>query len=157
MLLFVGWLNYLVDTYLMYAASAIAANTILRSACGSAAPLFTNQMFTKLGIGGGGSLIGGVATVLTIIPFAFDRWGKQIRMRSKFAPTGLKKAERQKDEEEVNPADPVMQSSSEFEGGASSSSTVAEEEEDDIESPRGEEPTEKAVDLDSREKETGAV
>lgn len=72
----------------MYAASAIAANTITRSACGAAAPLFTNQMFTALGIGGGGSLIGGVATLLAIIPFLFWRYGKIIRMKSKFAPTG---------------------------------------------------------------------
>ena len=53
LLIFVGFLNYLVDTYLMYAASAIAANTIARSACGAAAPLFTHQMFTALGVGGG--------------------------------------------------------------------------------------------------------
>lgn len=74
----------------MYAASAIAANTIARSACGAAAPLFTNQMFDALGIGGGGSLIGGIATVLAIIPFTFYKYGKGIRMRSKFAPTKIR-------------------------------------------------------------------
>jgi MFS transporter, DHA1 family, multidrug resistance protein len=42
MLIFVTYLSYLVDTYLLYAASAIAANTITRSAVGSSAPLFTN-------------------------------------------------------------------------------------------------------------------
>lgn len=87
MLIFVGFLNYLVDTYLMYAASAIAANTVARSACGAAAPLFTNYMFEALGIGGGGSLIGGVATLLAVIPFAFYKYGGAIRRRSKFAPT----------------------------------------------------------------------
>ena len=100
LLIFVAYLNYLVDTYLVYAASAIAANTIARSACGAAAPLFTNQMFDALGIGGGGSLIGGVATLLAVIPFAFYKYGKQIRVRSKFAPTGLSPIEREKDEEE---------------------------------------------------------
>lgn len=101
LLIFVAYLNYLVDAYLMYAASAIAANTIARSACGAAAPLFTNQMFKALGVGGGGSLIGGVATLLAIIPFAFYRYGKQIRVRSRFAPTGISEAEREKDEEEA--------------------------------------------------------
>jgi len=43
MLIFVAYLNYLVDVYTLYAASAIAANTILRSAVGAAAPLFTNR------------------------------------------------------------------------------------------------------------------
>ncbi|OJJ53782.1 hypothetical protein ASPSYDRAFT_94279 [Aspergillus sydowii CBS 593.65] len=99
LLIFVSYLNYLVDCYLMYAASAIAANTIARSACGAAAPLFTNQMFTAMGIGGGGSLIGGVATVLGIIPFLFYKYGKQIRVRSKFAPALDVKKNRTADEE----------------------------------------------------------
>ncbi|GAD94040.1 hypothetical protein FG10098.1 [Paecilomyces variotii No. 5] len=87
LLIFVSYLNYLVDVYLMYAASAIAANTIARSACGAAAPLFTHQMFSALGVGGGGSLIGGVATLLAFIPFLFYKYGEQIRAKSKFSPT----------------------------------------------------------------------
>ena len=71
LLIFVGYLNYLTDTYLMYAASALAANTVARSACGAAAPLFTQYMFNALGVGGGGSLIGGVAVLLAPIPFIF--------------------------------------------------------------------------------------
>ncbi|KAI1770750.1 MFS general substrate transporter [Hypoxylon cercidicola] len=106
MLIFVGYLNYLVDTYLMYAASAIAVNTVCRSACGAAAPLFTNYMFEALGIGGGGSLIGGVGAVLAVIPFAFYKYGEGIRIRSKFAPTSPKKpddeeAQRREKEEEI--------------------------------------------------------
>lgn len=79
--------NYIVDSYVLYAASAIAANTIVRSACGAAAPLFTLQMFKALGVGVGGSLIGAVASLLAIIPFLFWKYGKTIRERSKFAPT----------------------------------------------------------------------
>ncbi|KAK4085128.1 uncharacterized protein Triagg1_118 [Trichoderma aggressivum f. europaeum] len=90
LLLFVGFLNYLVDAYLMYAASAIAANTIMRSACGAAAPLFTVQMFHSMGVGGGGSLVGGVAAVLAIIPFMFYKYGAAIRARSRFNPKGFK-------------------------------------------------------------------
>lgn len=86
--IFVSFLNYLVDTYLMFAASAIAANTVARSAAGSAAPLFTDQMFTALGVGGGGSLVGGVAALLALIPFCFFKYGEGIRIRSRFAPTG---------------------------------------------------------------------
>jgi hypothetical protein len=104
-LIFVAYLNYLVDVYLMYAASAIAANTIARSACGAAAPLFTNQMFSALGIGGGGSLIGGVGAVLAVIPFLFYKYGKQIRMKSKFAPTPSEGDEKRRENEEANPAD----------------------------------------------------
>lgn len=71
----------------MYAASAIAANTVARSAAGAAAPLFTNYMFEALGIGGGGSLIGGIAVLLAPTPFLFYKYGRPIRERSKFAPT----------------------------------------------------------------------
>ncbi|KAJ5999306.1 MFS general substrate transporter [Penicillium sp. IBT 35674x] len=108
LLLFVAYLNYLVDVYLMYAASAIAANTIARSACGAAAPLFTSQMFAALGVGGGGSLIGGVAALLAVVPFLFYRFGKQIRIKSKFAPTSP--ARQQKSDVENNPQDQGVQS-----------------------------------------------
>lgn len=86
-LIFVSYLNYLTDTYLLYAASAIAGNTVCRSALGAVAPLFTAQMFDVLGVGGAGSLIGGVACLLAPIPFLFYRYGRRIRNRSKFAPT----------------------------------------------------------------------
>lgn len=110
LLIFVAYLNYLVDVYLMYAASAVAANTIARSACGAAAPLFTNQMFTALGVGGGGSLIGGVAALLAAIPFLFYKYGKQIRVRSKFAPT--KPPQEKKDEETGTRGEPIQGSRS---------------------------------------------
>ncbi|KAK2612770.1 hypothetical protein QQS21_001221 [Conoideocrella luteorostrata] len=101
LLIFVAYLNYLVDVYLMYAASAIAANTIARSACGAAAPLFTSQMFHALGVGGGGSLVAGVATLLAVVPFIFYKYGKSIRIRSKFAPTPAKEERRVRDEEAI--------------------------------------------------------
>ena len=93
LLIFVGYLNYLTDTYLMYAASALAANTVARSGAGAAAPLFTQYMFDALGVGGGGSLIAGVATLLAPIPFIFYKYGEPIRKRSKFAPTPDKEDE----------------------------------------------------------------
>ncbi|EME48655.1 hypothetical protein DOTSEDRAFT_162329 [Dothistroma septosporum NZE10] len=86
-LIFVSYLNYLADSYLLFAASAIAANTVCRSAVGAAAPLFTEQMFDALGVGPAGSLIGGVATLLAPIPFLFYRYGATIRKKSRFAPT----------------------------------------------------------------------
>ncbi|TKA80325.1 hypothetical protein B0A55_02220 [Friedmanniomyces simplex] len=106
LLIFVAYLNYLTDSYLMYAASALAANTVARSACGAAAPLFTSYMFDSLGIGGGGSLIGGVACLLAPIPFIFYKYGEGIRRRSKFAPTPQAKPE---EDEEKGSADAEAQ------------------------------------------------
>ncbi|OAA55725.1 Major facilitator superfamily domain, general substrate transporter [Cordyceps fumosorosea ARSEF 2679] len=100
LLVFVAYFNYLVDVYLIYAASALAANTVVRSAGGAAAPLFTRQMFSAMGVGGGGSLVGGVGALLAVIPFLFYKYGPQIRARSKFSPTGEKAAPKGPGEEE---------------------------------------------------------
>jgi MFS transporter, DHA1 family, multidrug resistance protein len=87
LLIFVTFINYLVDCYLEYAASAVAANTVLRSACAAASPLFTPAMFRVLGVGGAGSLVGGLAILLMPMPFIFYRYGAAIRARSKYAVT----------------------------------------------------------------------
>ncbi|KAF7196275.1 Major facilitator superfamily multidrug transporter mdrA [Pseudocercospora fuligena] len=87
MILFVGFSSYLSETYLQYAASAQAGNQIVRSLVAATAPLWTQQMFTALGVGGGGSLIGGMAVLLMPISFVFYRYGAKIRAKSRFAPT----------------------------------------------------------------------
>ncbi|KZT25535.1 MFS general substrate transporter [Neolentinus lepideus HHB14362 ss-1] len=85
-LVFMSFLSYLVDTYLMYSASAFAANTVVRSAVAAAFPLFTVQMFTNLGVNWAGTLIGFVSLALAPSPFLFYKYGAKIRSRSKFAP-----------------------------------------------------------------------
>ncbi|KAM3459311.1 hypothetical protein NHJ6243_007058 [Beauveria neobassiana] len=87
MSIFLQALNYLVDAYLMFAASAIAGNTFLRSLCGAGFPLFARQMFQGLGIQWAGTLLGCIALLLAPIPFVFYKWGASIRGRSKIAPT----------------------------------------------------------------------
>jgi hypothetical protein len=42
-------------------------------------------MFHGLGNGGAASLLGGVAIIMAMIPFAFRRYGAQIRAKSKRA------------------------------------------------------------------------
>lgn len=69
-------------------------------------------MFSALGVGGGGSLIGGVAALLAVIPFLFYKYGKQIRIRSKFAPTTEKRPQ-PKDEESVPNGNGAMEESKE--------------------------------------------
>lgn len=87
MSIFLQALNYLVDAYLMFAASAIAGNTFLRSLCGAAFPLFARQMFDGMGIQWAGTLLGCVALALAPIPFIFYKYGAKIRQRSSYAPT----------------------------------------------------------------------
>ncbi|KAH6683221.1 MFS multidrug transporter-like protein [Halenospora varia] len=85
--IFLQSLNYLVDAYLMFAASAIAANTFLRSLAGAGFPLFSQYMFKALGVNWAGTLLGCVAAVLVPIPVCFYIFGERLRRRSKFAPT----------------------------------------------------------------------
>lgn len=69
------------------AASAIAANTFLRSIVGAGFPLFSRQMFDNLGIQWAGTLLGCLAAAMVPIPICFYLFGKKLRQKSKFAPT----------------------------------------------------------------------
>ncbi|KAL9092314.1 MAG: hypothetical protein Q9165_004488 [Trypethelium subeluteriae] len=100
MSIFLQCLNYLVDAYLMFAASAIAANTFLRSLCGSGFPLFATYMIDGMGIQWAGTLLGCVAAALVPLPILFYLRGAKIREKSAFAPTFPKAAEAAHDEKE---------------------------------------------------------
>lgn len=79
-------INFLVDTYTLYAASAVSANTFLRSILAAAFPLAAMPMFHNLGVGPAMSVLGAVATVAIPVPFFFMKYGLALRKRSKFAP-----------------------------------------------------------------------
>ncbi|KAI0322106.1 MFS polyamine transporter [Amylostereum chailletii] len=85
-LVFISFSSYLVDVYLMYSASAFAANTMVRSAVGAVFPLFTVQMFEGLGVNWAASLIGFICVLLMPMPFLFYKYGPRIRGNSKYAP-----------------------------------------------------------------------
>ncbi|EIM87761.1 MFS general substrate transporter [Stereum hirsutum FP-91666 SS1] len=97
-LIFMSFMNYLVDTYAHYAASAFAANVIVRCLFAAAFPLFTNQMYTSLGLNWGSTLIGCFSLLLCPIPFFFHKYGARIRQRSKFAPCKASTTHRSSDE-----------------------------------------------------------
>ncbi|PMD43141.1 MFS general substrate transporter [Hyaloscypha variabilis F] len=73
--------TYLVDCYGKYAASALAANTVLRSILGCILPLAGPTMYSKLGLGWGNSLLGFVALAFSPVPFIFFIYGERIRQR----------------------------------------------------------------------------
>ncbi|KAF2765147.1 rade putative MSF transporter [Teratosphaeria nubilosa] len=76
--------TYLVDTFARYAASALAANTVLRSIFGAVIPLFGLKMYNALGLGWGNSLIAFVALFLCPIPWFFYYYGEKIRTHPRF-------------------------------------------------------------------------
>ncbi|KAH7406593.1 major facilitator superfamily domain-containing protein [Phaeosphaeria sp. MPI-PUGE-AT-0046c] len=84
-LVFLSVMNYLIDAYLIYAASVLAANSVLRSLFGAAFPLFTSYMYADLGIHWASSIPAFLALVCVPFPFLFYRYGAAIRQRCKFA------------------------------------------------------------------------
>lgn len=84
-LIFLPCLNYIIDCYLLFAASALAGNTFLRSSFGAAFPLFAYQMFVNMKTKWAGTLLGCVGVALIPVPFLFYKYGKTIRRKSKYA------------------------------------------------------------------------
>lgn len=82
---FLSVTNYLIDAYVIYAASVLAANTVLRSLFGAAFPLFTRYMFDRLGIHWASSIPAFLALVCVPLPFIFYKFGASIRARCKYA------------------------------------------------------------------------
>lgn len=85
LIIFLQSLNYLLDTYLIFAASAVASVTTLRSLAGAGFPLFSQVLFNALGINWGGTILGCIATALIPIPIIFYRYGERIRGKSSFS------------------------------------------------------------------------
>ena len=73
--------TYMIDAFTAYAASALAANTVLRSIFGAVLPLAGQSMYNKLGLGWGNSLLAFIALALCPIPWAFERWGETLRKK----------------------------------------------------------------------------
>lgn len=82
--LFLPITTYLVDCYPMYAASAMAANTELRSLVGALLPLAGPPMYKTLGLGWGNSLLGFICVVLIPLPIIFYKFGRKLRKMEKF-------------------------------------------------------------------------
>lgn len=72
---------YLVDAFTIYAASAIACNTIVRSLAGAVLPLAGLPMYSRLGIGWGNSLIAFIAIALFPVSLAIIKYGEFLRNR----------------------------------------------------------------------------
>lgn len=84
-LLFLSIMNYLIDAYTIFAASVLAANSVIRSCFGAAFPLFTSYMYADLGTNWASSIPAFLALACVPFPFLFYKYGAAIRSRCKFA------------------------------------------------------------------------
>jgi hypothetical protein len=81
-----GMQTYIIETYMKYAASAMAASAILRSLCGFSFPLFAPYLYNALGYGWGTSVLAFISIAIGwTAPFIFWFYGPKLRAVSKFA------------------------------------------------------------------------
>lgn len=74
--------TYLVDVFgSEAAASALAANTLLRSLFGAFLPMAGGPMYDALGLGWGNSVLGFIGLAFVPVPYLFYKYGEKIRKR----------------------------------------------------------------------------
>ncbi|KAJ5731795.1 Major facilitator superfamily domain general substrate transporter [Penicillium malachiteum] len=78
-------MNYLIDTYTIYASSVLAAAAIFRSVVGAVFPLFTTQMYNNLGIHWASSVPAFMTVICMPFPLIMYCYGMQVRMKCKFS------------------------------------------------------------------------
>ncbi|OKO93842.1 hypothetical protein PENSUB_12121 [Penicillium subrubescens] len=77
--------NYLIDSYTIYAASVLAAAAIFRSVVGAVFPLFTTQMYHNLGIHWASSVPAFLALACVPFPLVMYHHGAALRLKCKYA------------------------------------------------------------------------
>jgi multidrug resistance protein len=82
--IFISMSNYLVDTYTVFAASSLAACSVLRSILGAGFPLFTPRMYDILGIHWASSFPAFLSLLCIPIPFLLQRYGPRLRSKCKY-------------------------------------------------------------------------
>ncbi|EUC45515.1 hypothetical protein COCMIDRAFT_36794 [Bipolaris oryzae ATCC 44560] len=96
--LFMALLNYLVDAYEIFAASAMAAASLSRSSFGAILPFATKPMYRAMGVAWATTLLGFFSLALCVVPFVFVKWGEKMRDKSKFCQY-LRQKKREEEEE----------------------------------------------------------
>ncbi|KAI9037183.1 MFS transporter [Aspergillus affinis] len=95
--IFLSVVNYLVDGYTFYAASALAANAVIRALFGAAFPLFTTPMYNNLGIHWASSISAFLAVACLPFPWVFYKFGPAIRRHCRYAAESARKLDEMND------------------------------------------------------------
>lgn len=84
-LIYLGVMNYLIDSYTIYAASVLSANAVLRSIFGAVFPIIATYMYDGIGIHWAPTIPAFLSLLCMPAPFLFYRYGAAIRTRCKYA------------------------------------------------------------------------
>jgi hypothetical protein len=125
--------NYLVQSYGIYAASALAGNAVLRSVMGATLPLAGPALYAALGANWAGTLLGLIEAVCIPIPFIFYRYGHKIRERSTLIRT-MREDQMRREAKQKKAQDKIMKrAEAEAEAGAAMGTGAAVYESRDVE------------------------
>ncbi|GMK57937.1 hypothetical protein CspeluHIS016_0407710 [Cutaneotrichosporon spelunceum] len=80
--MYLGVFNYIADAYETYSSSAQAAQGFVRNMNSGIFPLFTLQMYERLGYPQASSLVAALAFAFAVAPFLIIRYGARLRARS---------------------------------------------------------------------------
>lgn len=78
-------LNYILDVYTPYAASAVSEYTFVRSMAAAGFPLFATPMYDRLGISWATSLLGFVSVLMMPVPLLFYVYGERLRKLGRYS------------------------------------------------------------------------
>lgn len=78
-------MNYLIDSYTIYATSVLAANAVFRCVVGAVFPLFTARVYHNLMIHWASSVLAPLTLVCMPFPFVMYWHGAMLRLKCKYA------------------------------------------------------------------------
>ncbi|CAL1707709.1 unnamed protein product [Somion occarium] len=78
-------LTYFATAYRPMASAVMSGSAIMRAVLAGCFPLFAGAMYHRLGTVGATALLAGLTTVMAPLPFVFEKFGAQIRAKSRFA------------------------------------------------------------------------
>lgn len=79
---------YIIDSYEVYAASALTFLTVVRYIAAGGMTVAGIPFYRNMGTHWTLTILGGLSTLMVPIPYVFYHYGHVIRRRSKYAATG---------------------------------------------------------------------
>ncbi|KAE8451391.1 hypothetical protein EG329_004020 [Mollisiaceae sp. DMI_Dod_QoI] len=85
--IFISSYQYIIDSYEMYAASALASLTVIRYVAAGGMVEVGIPFYQNLGVHWTLTILGAISALMVPVPYAFYRYGPKIRSWSKYAQT----------------------------------------------------------------------
>lgn len=85
---FISSYQYVIDSYEIYAASALASVTLIRYVAAGGMTIVGIPFYENVGVHYTCTILGCIAAACTPVPYLFYIYGHKLRERSKYAPSG---------------------------------------------------------------------